>query len=187
MEKKRLFVNRPPRATRVWRLLLLHPVRLINILLAEHASPRSLALAGAFGSFIGTLPAFPGLHTVLVYAGARQFKLNRVLALGANQLGFPPVIPALCIETGYYLRHGTWLTEVSMRTLGREALQRLLEWGIGSLVVGPALALVVGTAVWLLATFIQRRPLKGSSSAGAGLASLGAKAEKARGGTAGER
>ena len=143
--------------TRVWRLFLLHPVRLINNLLAEHATPRSLGLAGAFGALAGTLPII-GLHTVLVYYGAQRLQLNRLLALGTNQLGIPPFLPALCIEVGYFLCHGTWLTEVSMRTLGREAPQRLWEWALGSLVVGPVLAVVVGGGVWLLAALTQRRP-----------------------------
>ena len=143
--------------TRVWRLFMLHPVRLINTLLAEHATPRSLGLAGAFGAFAGTLPII-GLHTVLVYYGAQRLQLNRLLALGTNQLGIPPFLPTLCIEVGYYLRHGTWLTEVSLRTLGREAPQRIWEWTLGSLVVGPVLAVVVGGAIWLSASLMQRRP-----------------------------
>lgn len=153
---------------RVWRLFLLHPVRLIRFLVAEHASPRSLGLAGAFGAFVGTLPLI-GLHTIIVYYGAHRFKLNRLLALGANQLGMPPVMPAICIEVGYYLRHGTWLTEISMRTLGREAPERILEWTIGSLVVAPAMGVVVGGAVWLLAVRMQRRP----PPTGEGCATLG--------------
>jgi len=157
MDEKRAVAKPRHLPTRVWRLLLLHPVRLINNLLAEHATPRSLGFAGAFGAFAGTLPII-GLHTVLVYFGAQRLKLNRLLALGTNQLGIPPVVPALCIEVGYYLRHGTWLTEVSMRTLGREAPQRLWEWTLGALVVGPVLAVVVGGAIWLLAALIQRRP-----------------------------
>jgi uncharacterized protein (DUF2062 family) len=155
--------------TRIWRLLLLHPVRLIKKLLAEHATPRSLGLAGAFGAFAGTLPIL-GLHTVLVYFGAQRLMLNRLLALGANQLGMPPIVPALCIEVGHYLRHGTWLTEVSMRTLGREAPQRFWEWTLGSLVVGPVLAVVVGGAIWLLATVLQRRaPAGGDCACGVGM------------------
>ena len=150
--------------TRVWRLFLLHPVRLINNLLAEHATPRSLGLAGAFGAFAGTLPIL-GLHTVLVYYGAQRMQLNRLLALGTNQLGIPPVLPALCIEVGYYLRHGAWLTEVSMRTLWREAPQRFWEWTLGAFVLGPVLAVVVGGAIWLLAVLMQRRPQKGDGVA----------------------
>lgn len=158
MDEKCSRGRRRPTSTRVWRLLLLHPVRLIRLLLAEHARPRSLALAGAFGALIGTLPLI-GVHTVLVYMGARRFGFNRILALGANQLGMPPVIPSLCIEVGYYLRHGTWLTEISMRTLGREAPQRFWEWLIGSLVVGPVLGILVGGSIWGLAAYMQRRPL----------------------------
>lgn len=171
-EKRARAGSRRP-SGRVWRLFLLHPVRLIRFLVAEHASPRSLALAGAFGAFAGTLPLI-GLHTVLVYYGAHRLKLNRLLALGANQLGMPPLVPALCIEVGYYLRHGEWLTEISMRTLGREAPQRFWEWAIGSLLVGPALAVVVGGAVWLLAVWTQRRPPVGGGCARLGGTAIGA-------------
>jgi len=175
MDKIKVRPKRRHPPTRVWRLLLLHPVRLISMLLAEHASPRSLALAGAFGMWAGALPLL-GLHTVLVYFGAQRMQLNRLLALGTNQLGMPPVVPALCIEVGYYLRHGEWLTEISMRTLGREAPQRLWEWALGALVVGPVLAVVVGGAIWLLALLVQRRP---PPAAGGGACGNGAKdAEK---------
>lgn len=146
--------RRPSR--RVWRLLVLHPIRLISELLAEHAHPSRLGVAAAFGAVVGALP-LPGLHTVLVYVGARRLGLNRILALGTNQLGMPPLVPALCIEVGHYLRHGEFLTEISFRTLGREAPERFIEWLVGSLVVGPALAVVAGVAVWVLATLLQRR------------------------------
>jgi len=155
-----------------WRRQLLHPVRLINELLAEHASPRSLGLAGAFGAFAGALPIL-GLHTILVYVGAQRMKLNRMVALGANQIGIPPVLPALCIEVGYYLRHHTWLTEVSMRTLGQEAPQRFWEWMLGALVVGPAVAVVVGGAIWLLAVLIQKQPpVRGQDACGVAVDSV---------------
>lgn len=165
MDEKRTApaVRQPP--SRFWHPLFLHPVRLIGTMLAEHASPRSLGLAGAFGTLAGILPIL-GLHTVVVYFGSQRLKLNRVVALAANQLGIPPFLPAVCIEVGYYMRHGTWLTEVSMRTLGREAPQRFLEWTLGSLVVGPALAVVVGVAVWLTAAVMQRRAAVAEGEAG---------------------
>jgi uncharacterized protein (DUF2062 family) len=141
--------------SRAYRLFLLHPVRLIKRLLAEHASPRSLAAASALGVLVGASP-FLGLHTFLVYYLAARWRLNRLMALGTNQICMPPFVPALCVEAGYYLRHGEFLTEVSLRTLGREALQRFWEWLLGACLVGPALAVVVGGAVWLLAAFLQR-------------------------------
>lgn len=145
-------------SSRAYRLLLLHPVRLIRGLLAEHTSPRNLGGAAALGIVIGSLP-FLGLHTVLVIFAARWLRLNRLLAFGTNQLCMPPFVPALCIEVGYYLRHGRFLTEITLQTIGREALERFWEWLIGSLVVGPALGAVVGVAIWLLATLQQRRGL----------------------------
>ena len=146
-------------SSRAYRLLLLHPIRLIKRLLAEHASPRSLAAAAALGIVVGATP-FLGVHTLLVYALASRLKLNRLMALGTNQLCMPPIVPAVCIEAGYYMRHGVLLTEVSWRTLGREAVQRFWEWLIGSLVLGPALAVVVGGGIWLLAKYVQRHDLQ---------------------------
>ncbi len=69
----------------------------------------------------------------------------------------PPLVPALCIETGYFIRHGSFLTEISLETLGHQALERLLEWIIGSLVLAPAIAILVGGIIFLLATLIDRR------------------------------
>ena len=161
-------------SSRAYRLLLLHPIRLIRRLLAEHASPRSLGAAAALGVVIGSSPLL-GVHTLLVYALASRLRLNRLMALGTNQLCMPPVVPALCIEAGYYLRHGAFLTEISMRTLGREALQRFWEWLLGALLVGPALGAVVGGAVWLLAALLQRR----GAAAGAGAIAAAETTEKA--------
>lgn len=146
-------------SSRAYRLLLLHPIRLIKRLLAEHASPRSLAAAAALGIVVGATPFF-GVHTLLVYVLASRLRLNRLMALGTNQLCMPPIVPAVCIEAGYYMRHGVFLTEVSWRTLGREAVQRFWEWLIGSLVVGPALAVVVGGGIWLLAGYVQRHHIQ---------------------------
>ena len=167
MNSKNAAGTPPTLSTRAWRLFLLHPRRLIKTLLAEHASPRSLGLAAAFGAFAGTLPIL-GLHTVVVVYGAQLLRLNRLLALGTNQIGIPPFVPALCIELGYYLRHGTWLTEVSMRTLWSEAPQRFWEWVIGSLVIGPLLAVVIGGMVWLSAAVMQRRGTAADAAGGLG-------------------
>lgn len=144
------------RSARAYRLLLLHPVRLISRLLAEHTSPRHLGAAAALGIIVGTSP-FLGVHTVLVYFAASRLRLNRLVALGTNQLCMPPIVPAVCVEVGYYLRHGVFLTEISFRTLGTEVLERFWEWLLGSLVVGPVLAVAVGLTIWLLAALIQRR------------------------------
>lgn len=136
------------------KISAIHPLRSVRALLTENAQPRELAAAAALGVFLGTLPIF-GFHTVVVLLAAAFFRLNRLAALGANQLCMPPFVPALCIEIGYLMRHGGFLTEVSWRTLGREALQRLWEWFLGSLIVAPVFALLIGGVVYLLARFLQ--------------------------------
>ena len=69
-----------------------------------------------------------------------------------------PLVPVLCIEAGHYLLFGASLTEFSFRTIGEQIMERFWEWLLGACVVGPALAIGVGAAIWLLAALLQRRP-----------------------------
>ncbi|RLB67510.1 MAG: DUF2062 domain-containing protein, partial [Deltaproteobacteria bacterium] len=68
-----------------------------------------------------------------------------------------PFVPALCIEAGYFMRNGTFLTEISFKTLGYQALERFWEWGLGSLLIGPLLALIFGLTTYLAALNIKSR------------------------------
>ncbi len=69
----------------------------------------------------------------------------------------------MCIEVGYFLRFGKFLTlenisslsEASFLELGSMGLQRLAEWFIGALVVGPLLAIVTGIIIFILARNAQ--------------------------------
>jgi hypothetical protein len=71
----------------------------------------------------------------------------------------PPIVPALCIQVGYFMRNGEWLTEFTLETLGYQALQRLFEWFLGSLLVAPVLAALVGGLTLLLALLVKRQAL----------------------------
>jgi uncharacterized protein (DUF2062 family) len=134
---------------------LLHPLRSLRLLLTENASAGRLAAAGAVGVLLGTLPLL-ACHTVAILFTAGYFRLNRVAALSTSQLCAPPLVPALCIEAGYYLRHGRFLTEVSLDTLGRQGLERIYEWLLGSLVLSPVLAAALGAVVYGLALVARR-------------------------------
>jgi len=68
----------------------------------------------------------------------------------------PPFVPALCIEAGYFMRHGTFLTEISIKTVGYQALERIYEWLIGSLMLAPLFAVFVGSIIFLIALFLKR-------------------------------
>lgn len=137
-------------AISVWR-----PMRSLRTLLSENASPLQLALAAAMGVFLGTLPLI-ACHTLVIILAATYFRLNKLAALSASQLCMPPVVPALCIETGYWLRHGRFLTDISLETLGYQALERLYEWLLGALVLAPFLAGLIGGATLLLAHLAGR-------------------------------
>lgn len=137
------------------KVSVLHPLRSIQTLLTEHATSGQLATAGGVGVFLGALPLI-ACHTLAILFVCSFFRLNKVAAVGASQLCMPPIVPALCIEAGYYLRHGEFLTEISLETLGYQGLERLYEWLLGSLLVGPLLALTTAGIIYVMARFLLR-------------------------------
>jgi len=141
------------------KISVIHPLRSIKTLLTENITPGQLAMAGALGVFLGTLPLI-AVHTIAILFAAGYFRMNKVAALAASQLCMPPIVPALCIEIGYFLRHGRFLTEISLETLGYQALERLYEWLLGSLVLAPILAAAAGGIIFGLASFIHKGILK---------------------------
>ncbi len=151
---------------------ILRPIQSIRLLLAENATPGRLAWAGAMGVFIGALPIF-GFHLVTILLTANFFRLNKLAAVTAGTLCTPPFVPAFCIELGYYLRHGRFLTEASIQTLGYQAVERVYEWLLGSLILGPLLAMVVGGLIYLIAAPMSRK-MALASEEGTGAAKLSA-------------
>ena len=139
---------------RVKTLSIIHPLRSIRQLLKENSSPKQLAVAAGVGILLGTLPLL-FCHTIAILFVCGFFRLNKVAAVSASQLCMPPLVPALCIEVGYYLRNGSWLTDFSLETLGYQAVQRLYEWFLGSLLVAPLLALIIAATTYRLALMIS--------------------------------
>jgi glycosyltransferase involved in cell wall biosynthesis len=136
--------------------MLLHPIKMLRSLLAENATPGLLGLSAGVGVFLGALPLI-SLHTVVIIYVTTRLRLNRIMAVSSQNLCMPPFMPMICIELGYWLRHGHWLTEFSTKTVVGELHHRLFEWLVGSLVVGPVAAALVGGVVFLAARLIQGR------------------------------
>ncbi len=144
-----------------------HPLKIVKELLTSQHRPSKLALAGASGVFLGTLPLI-ACHTLAIIYVASMLRLNKIMAIATSQICMPPVVPALCIEIGYYLRFGKFLTfqnassltDTSFKELGYMGLERILEWFLGSLVLGPLLALVTGAVVFVLSLSVQKTLLK---------------------------
>lgn len=138
------------------KITVLHPINSLKTLLTENTTPAQLAAAGALGVFFGTLPLI-ACHTIAILFAASFFRLNKVAAVSASQLCMPPIVPALCIETGYFMRHGKFLTEISLETLGYQALDRLFEWLMGSLFLAPVIAALAGIIIYVMAILIRKK------------------------------
>lgn len=134
--------------------ILLHPLKLMKRLLKENATPGLLGASAVAGTFLAALPLIP-IHTLVIIYVATRLQLNTVMAVSIQHLCMPPFVPMICIELGYYMRHGTWLTHFSSETILGEIHHRLFEWLLGSLVVAPLAALFVGAAVYLGALAVQ--------------------------------
>ncbi len=136
-------------------ITILHPLKSLRTLLRKNVSPEQLAASGGLGIFLGTLPLI-ACQSVVILMTANFFRLNRYAALGTSQLCNPPIVPALCIEVGYFIRHGRFLTEISLRTLGYQGLERILEWIIGALILGPVLGGIMGGIIYVITFFLKR-------------------------------
>jgi glycosyltransferase involved in cell wall biosynthesis len=140
-----------------------HPLKILKELYGNRNHPMKLALAGSLGVFLGALPLI-GCHTLVIIYVASHLRLNKLLAITTSHICMPPIVPALCIEAGYYIRFGRFITlenvsslsDTSFLELGYMALQRLAEWFIGALVIGPVLAVICGIIIFILSLNIQK-------------------------------
>jgi uncharacterized protein (DUF2062 family) len=127
------------RITRPWQTL--------KRLCREHTSAPWLATAVWLGLFMGALPLI-ACHTVAIIYVTHRLHLNKVAAVAASQFCMPPVVPVLCIQTGFFLRTGNLLLDLSWETWLLEIHLRLWDWLLGSLLVGPVLGLIGALAVY---------------------------------------
>jgi len=134
--------------TKTDRLSILRPLNFLRSLANSKMSPARLSVSGGVGIILGTLPLI-ACHTIAILMVTGFFRLNKLVALATSQLCVIPFMPAICIEIGYFMRHGYFLTDISIEALGYQCLDRLFEWFIGSLVVAPLSGLVVGGLIYL--------------------------------------
>ncbi|MDR0486065.1 MAG: glycosyltransferase [Elusimicrobiota bacterium] len=133
----------------------LSPFQVIVERIKSGKNPLHLAVSAAWGSFCGAL-ALPGIRTMILFVGVGWFNLNRAVSFTVDKLAAPPFIPFVCIEIGYFLRHGEFLTQISWQIIGRQFLQRVYEWFIGSLIVAPVFAFLVGFCFFIIGLILRR-------------------------------
>lgn len=143
------------------KIVSLNPFKVVVEQMKKKENPLHLGISAAWGSFWGAL-ALPGVRTMILMIGAGWFNLNRAVAFSVDKLAMPPFIPFICIEVGYFIRHGKFLTEISWQVIGVQFLERVWEWIIGSLIVAPIFALLVGTVVFFMGKILRKGFLYGS-------------------------
>ena len=97
------------------------------------------------------------IHCAVIVFAATRLRLNRLIALNVSHLCAPPFVPMLCLEVGYYARHGAWLTELNKQTWLNEMHHRLGEYVLGTLIVAPALAVLAGLAAYAIVRIVRWR------------------------------
>lgn len=143
---------------------IMQPLNFFRRLSREHSSPGQLAAAVWVGIFIGALPIIPfGIATIL-YINHR-LHLNKLAGVGASNICCAPFVPLLCVEVGYFIRHGSLWTEFTRQTLLKELHLRLWEWLIGALLIGPLLGGVGALLTYLLVRYLRRQREKSPESA----------------------
>lgn len=141
--------------------MLLNPMKLIRYLLSENMTPGGLAAAAAVGTFLAVIPIL-FLHSAAILYVSIRLKLNKLVALNVQHIFMPPFTPALCIELGYYMRYGKWLTDLTFSNVFMHFHERLYEWLLGSLIVAPVATAAMAALFYAAGVVYQRRTLKRS-------------------------
>jgi len=135
--------------------IIVHPVKLIKFLLRENATPLGLAVSAGLGIFLGVLPLI-SVHILTTIYVASRLHLNKIMAVAIQNLCMPPLVPVACIELGHFMLYKCWLADITYKTVFKEIPQRLYEWLLGSLILAPVLAVIIGGAVFFAAAKIKK-------------------------------
>lgn len=124
----------------------------------EHSSPREVGLSVGVGAFIACTPLV-GFHIWLALGFATLLKLNRLWAMIGSRLSTTPIFLVTTfteIQLAHQLRTGGWVT-MSLRQALRRAPELMLDWTLGSVIMGPVVATIAGIVAATLAATLARR------------------------------
>lgn len=153
-----------PRARRAWKKARRLAKRLWHRAKTERATPREVGEAVFIGVFSGCTPAI-GFHGWVAVFAATLLRRNRLYAwLGSrvSNFVFMPFIVLAEIQCSRLLRTGK-LAPITREHVLEQAPELLLDWGLGSVVVGVALGAVFGA---LAAWWAHRRDRRSAAASG---------------------
>jgi len=140
--------------------------------LREHASPREIGCAVGVGVFAGCTPIV-GLHGVLAVALATALRLNKLWAFLGSRVSNLTIFPWIVlaeVQIAHRVRTGAWVA-ITVDDVLAHGKELLLDWLLGMIPVGGALAVAIGGMAYLVARFKARRtraprppPSSGSSA-----------------------
>ncbi|MEI7527265.1 MAG: DUF2062 domain-containing protein [Mariniphaga sp.] len=123
-------------------------------------SNANLAGSVALGLFVGVTPIW-GWQIVTTLGLAHLFKLNKFVAVAASNISLPPIIPVI-IFVSYFL--GGWVLNGQfehfqfIHGLGLQWLKvKLIQYLLGSLMLGCLLASVLGPVTYLFLTILRKK------------------------------
>ena len=160
----------------LWRRFIqwVSPARAWRAIQNDPAERPRFAAGLAVGVFIANLPLY-GVQSLLSLYAARRMRLNPLATLAGSHLSTPPIglaLIAAAIYLGNFMAHGKppALRSFDPAVVGYRALLRstLIEWTLGSLVMGAALAGVTFIAArWMLKWLPPHTPeVEGKNPAG---------------------
>jgi uncharacterized protein (DUF2062 family) len=140
----------------------LSPASAIRQLRQEEQGPVAIATAISLGVFIGTLPIY-GVQSIVALYSARRLHLHPIAVLLGSQISLPPlsaILSMASIALGHSILHGQLptLAEYNVSRLGFRAVFQplMLDWSLGSLILGLVLAILIFCPTAALLRRVQR-------------------------------
>jgi uncharacterized protein (DUF2062 family) len=125
---------------------------------SEHSTPREVGWSVALGVFAGCTP-FLGLHMWIALALATLFRVNRLWAFVGSRVSSNVFFAWIAfgeIELAHRLRLGAWAPLVPSEAL-KHGRQLLVDWFLGSALIGAALGAALGGLAYAAARRRQNR------------------------------
>jgi len=132
----------------------MHLQQFIAAIFKERLEPGRAAAAVFLGIFIGIVPIY-GFQLLAAIGLAITFKLNKPLVVASTFINNPLLQPLLVIsslETGFFLRHGSFHRFRLSDLTTADLKDNLFCWFLGSLLVG---AIVGGISALITATAVR--------------------------------
>jgi len=133
---------------------------------SERASPREIGWAVAIGAFSGCTPAI-GTHTWVALGLATLLKKNRLFAWLGSRISNMVMLPFIAlaeVQVAHRLRTGEWLV-IDRHAIIEKPGPILLDWCLGTIPVGGAIALAMGMMAYGIAHARDRRREKAEEAA----------------------